>query len=404
MSKQIKYDSAVDLISNLRINQLNTKKLFITQSLGFVLAKDIITYENSPKYPTSSMDGYAIKFENQSKNKLKIIDFNPAGSVVQNSVSDGVCIKTFTGSLMPKGADTLIPIENVTVVNDEIIINKDVPFGFAVRSIGENYQENEILIKKGAVIGFAEIGVMASLNISFVEVFEKPKVAICSTGSEILDLGEAVQNESQIRSSNHLTIEALALQNGCETTQLGVVKDDKLSITEALKNGLARNDILITTGGVSVGDYDFVKDIVKDELDAEVIFQGVNIKPGQHIILARLGDKFIVSLPGFAYSSTVTFILFALPLIFKMRGANEKLQIVNAKLEHDLPKKANKATFTACNIDYIDGHYTVNTIGKKDGSSGILTNMLGNTALIIQNDEIYGSKQGDTVEVILLRP
>lgn len=402
MKEQIKYDRAVELLSQIEFFNFKTQKIFITQSLGYVLAKDIIAFENSPKLPTSAMDGYAIKGEKQDKNSLCIIDFNPAGSVVQNSVGEGECIKTFTGSLMPDGADTLIPIENVRVEDNMIFITQKVPTGFAVRSVGENYKKDEILIPKGSVIGFAEIGVMASLNIVFVEVYEKPTVAICSTGSEILDLGEMQTNDAQIRSSNHLTIEALSIKYGANTKQLGLVKDDRQSILEAIQNGLNCADIVVTTGGVSVGDYDFVKDIVVEQLGATVLFQGVNIKPGQHVIVARVKDKFIASLPGFAYSSTVTFILFVVPLIFKLRGSSQSLQLVQAILEHDLPKKVSKTVFSACNICYKNGQYFVNTHGKKEGSSGILTNMLGASALIVQSQDECGSKCGDSVDVILL--
>lgn len=402
MKKQLTYNDSIDLIEKITIKNRKIQKLFLSQSFGFVLATDIKASQNSPKYPTSGMDGYAIKFEDQDKEELVITDFNPAGSVVKNCVKSSTCIKTFTGSLMPHGSDTLIPIENVEVLGNKIKINQKVPFGFAVRSVGENYKENEILIKKGTVIGFAEIGVMASLNIVFVEIYAKPKVAICSTGSEILDLGEEMQNEAQIRSSNHLTIEALCNKFGAEPIMLGVVKDDKQTITQTLQNALVQSDILITTGGVSVGDYDFVKDIVKDSLGADVILQGVNIKPGQHILIAQKDEKFIVSLPGFAYSSTITFLIYALNLIFKFRGACEKLQVVDAILEHDLPKKANKAIFTACNIRYENEKFFVNTVGKKEGSSGILTNMLGNCAIIFQGDDNIGNKKNDIVQVILI--
>ena len=401
MGKQISFDQAMVLIDNIKIQNRPTKKLFLAQTLGKTLAQDVVALDNSPAFLTSAMDGYAIKFEDQTLERIKIIESNPAGSVAKNSVMHSVCIKSFTGSLLPIGADTLIPIENVDVIDGFIVIKNSVPRGFAVRQVGENYKKNEVLIKQGTVCDFAEIGVMASLNQVYVETFCDVKVAICSTGSEILDIGEAQTNEAQIRSSNHITLEAIASKYGCETIQLGVVKDDRVSIAKAFQNALQTCDILVTTGGVSVGDYDFVKDVVKDELGADVIFQGVNMKPGQHVIIARIGDKFIASLPGFAYSSTVTFLTFVLPLVFKLQQNSKSLQKIEAMLEHDLPKKVQKAVFTACNIRYENGKYLVNTNGKKEGSSAILTNMLGDCALIFQNENAFGSKLGDTVEVVL---
>jgi len=402
MKKFINYNQSLEILNNLSISHSSTQKLFISNTLDRILAKDIVAKENSPAYETSAMDGYAVKHDDLSTSKIKIIDNNPAGSVVESNVSNGTCIKTFTGSLMPKGSDTLIPIENVTVENNYIIINKPVPKGFSVRSIGENYKENEILISKNTKIDFAHIGVMASLNITQVEVFTKPIVAIASTGSEILDVGEEQTSIAQIRSSNHLTLEAIAKKYGADVNQMGVVEDDRESITKLLKTALTTSDIVVTTGGVSVGDYDYVKDIIKDELGCEVLFQGVNIKPGQHILFAKKGDKYIIGLPGFAYSSTVTFLLYVLPLIFKFKNSNESLKIIDAISEEDFPKKAQKTIFTACNVILDKGIYKINFDGKKNGTSAILTNMLDSPALLMQDEKSDDISKGDKVKIILL--
>jgi len=402
MKKFISYNESLNILNSIKYENKSKQKLFISDSLGYILAQDIIALENSPAFETSAMDGYAFKHEDIATGKLKIVDYNPAGSVVESSVTQNTCIKTFTGSLMPKGSDTLIPIENVTVEGEYIIINKEVPKNFAVRTVGENYKDGEVLITQGTKIDFAHIGVMASLNIVQVDVYSKPIVAIASTGSEILDLGETQTNDAQIRSSNHITLEAIAKKNGASVRQLGVVKDDKESITNLLTTALATSDIVVTTGGVSVGDYDYVKDVIKDELGAKVLFQGVNIKPGQHILFAQKGEKFIIGLPGFAYSSTVTFLLYVLPLIFKFKGGSESLNIVDAIIDEHYPKKAPKTIFSACNVNFKDGNYHVDFDGKKNGTSAILTNMLGNPGLLIQEEESESLSQGDKVKVILL--
>ncbi len=402
MRNFISYDESINILNNINTSKISTEKLFITNAIGRVIAKDIIANHNSPKFPTSAMDGYAIKFEDINNEEIKIIARNPAGSVLEVEVTTNCCIKTFTGSLMPKGSDTLVPIENVKLFEDKIKIIKAVPFGFAVRSIGENYKKNEVLIKKGTVIGFAEIGVLASLNISQVEVVINPTVAIASTGSEILDLGETQTNDSQIRSSNHLTLEALFKSNGANTIQMGVVKDDMDSITNLLETALLKADIIVTTGGVAVGDYDFVQDVIKDKLKAEVLFHGVNIKPGMHLLIALKDNKIIVALPGFAYSSTVCAILYVLPLIYKFRNSNEKLPIVKARINKDLAKFQAKTIFTACNVEYKNDEYQINFDGKKEGTSAILTNMLENPALLIQKENSENIKSGDLVDILLL--
>ena len=402
MRKFISYDESLTILNEINFGNIPTQKLFLTNAIGHILATDIIADHNSPAYPTSSMDGYAIKFLDQELKQLDIIGKNPAGTIVESIVTSGVCIKTFTGSLMPEGSDTLIPIENVTVSGDKITIDKKVPLHFSIRDIGENYAKNEILIKKGAKIGFAEIGVLASLNISQIKVYINPTIAIASTGTEILDLGETQTNESQIRSSNHLTIEALAKKCGANTIQMGLVEDDKKSITTLLKNALRSSDIVVTTGGVSVGDYDFVQDVIKEELGAEVLFHGVKVKPGMHILVALKDDKLIIALPGFAYSSTVCAVLYLLPMIYKLRGGNEKLPIVKAKITQDFPIKMQKTIYSACNVNYENGEFVVNFDGKKSGTSAILTNMLDNPALLIQKEDSKDLKAGDYADILLL--
>lgn len=398
----ISYDKSIDIINSINLPKFTTQKLFIIDAIGKVVAKDIIANHNSPEFPTSAMDGYAIKFEDINQESLEIICDNPAGFIVDSKVASGVCIKTFTGSLMPKQSDTLVPIENVEVIDNKIKIIKNVPFGFAVRSVGENYKKDEILIKKGTVIGFAEVGVLASLNISQIEVYIEPTVAVASTGSEILDLGDIQTNDAQIRSSNHLALEALFRSNGANTIQMGVVKDDIDSITELFETALLKADIVVTTGGVSVGDYDFVQDVIKDKLKAEILFHGVNIKPGMHILLAIKDEKIIVALPGFAYSSTVCAILYVIPLIYKFRNSNEKLPIVKAKITKDFPKKINKTIFTACNVTCVNGEYFVDFDGKKEGTSAILTNLLGNSVLLVQDENSSDIKADDLVDILLL--
>ena len=402
MKKFITYSQSLKILNSLNIGSSATQKLFISDSLNRIIAKDIVTKENSPAYETSGMDGYAVKFKDLKLSKIKIIDKNPAGSIIDSVVSNGTCIKTFTGSLMPKGSDTLIPIENVTVEDNYIIVNNPVTNGFAVRAVGENYKKDEILIQKGTTIDFAHIGVMASLNIVQVEVFTLPIIAIASTGSEILDVGDVQTNDAQIRSSNHLTLEAIAKKYGAIVHQMGVVEDNRESITNLLQNALKNSDIVVTTGGVSVGDYDYVKDIIKDELSCDVKFQGVNIKPGQHILFAQKGNKFIIGLPGFAYSSTVTFLLYVLPLIFKFQNSNKSLQIIDAIIQEDFDKKAPKTIFTACNVNFEEGIYKIDFKDKKQGTSAILTNMLGNPGLLIQEELSLNLKNGDKVKVILL--
>ena len=396
----LRFDESIQMIENLEINNYKTKKLYLVDALGYVLAEDIVADHNSPEFPTSAMDGYAIIHEDMALGSLKVGSINPAGSALKEEVIGGTCIKTFTGSLMPHGADTLIPIENVEVQGDEIAIKQEVPQGFSVREPGENYAKGQLLIPKGTKIDFPQIGVMASLNIANVLVYEKPTVAIISTGSELLELGVEQTNDAQIRSSNNYILEAIVKKYDGVPFQLGCIKDDKETITREITQALEKSDIVVTTGGVSVGDFDFVKDVIR-EIGCDVVFKGVRVKPGQHIMVARKDDKFIIGLPGFAYSSTVTALLYLVPLIEKLQQGKCSLHTVKAKLKEPFVKRAKKAEFTACNVTLIQGEYYVDFKDKKVGSSAILTNMLGNVALLVTSEDDTSKEIGDEVSVLL---
>jgi molybdopterin molybdotransferase len=397
----LSYAASQEMLEQLDVGMLRSEKVFLSSALGRILAEDVVAREDYPKYPTAAMDGYAVLHSDLESGRIRILGDNPAGSNETREVKAGVCIKTFTGALMPSGADTLIQIENVSVEGDAIIIGESVAKGANVRPVGESYHAKDVLIAKGTRIGFAEIGVMAGLNIVSVRVASRPKVATIATGSEILDVGEAATSASQIHSSNHYTMQAIAEAAGAEVLQMGVVRDDRASIMQAFENALASADIVVSTGGVSVGDYDFVKDVVP-ALGATVIYKGVRIKPGQHIMVAQRGNKFIVALPGFAYSSTVTFILYALPLIFRLLGRDKGLELIEATLKVPFAKRSKKSEFTACNLTLEEGSYFVDFEGKKTGSSAILTNLLGSSALMMTGEEDGNLEAGTAVRVIRL--
>jgi len=399
--KLLSYETSQNMLELLEVNSLRYERVPLSESLGRILYEDIVAVYNDPQFPTASMDGYAVIYSDLDLESITILGDNPAGNDEQRVVESGECIKTFTGSKMPSGADTLIQIENVTVDDNKIYIDEKVPCGSSVRPIGEGYKKGDVLIEKGVKIGFAEIGVMAGLNQVMVKVALKPRVAVVSTGSEILDLGVNSTNPAQIRSSNNYTIEALFKQAGAEVIQLGTVGDDEFEIMKTFENALNSADIVISTGGVSVGDYDFVKDIVP-RLGAEVIFKGVAIKPGRHIMVAQKGSKFILALPGFAYSSTVTSILYGLPLVAKFLGRKESYKKVEAKLSENFTKRSKLTEFTACNVKVIDGEYFVDFSDKKVGSSAILTNLLNSSALMVTGEDDGNLEKGTFVNVILL--
>ncbi|NOX15670.1 MAG: molybdopterin molybdotransferase MoeA [Epsilonproteobacteria bacterium] len=396
-----KYEDTLKALKNSIDTIFGKEKVFLTSALERILGEDIIAKENNPQFKTSSMDGYAIRSEDQELGSLKIIDFLPAGSYKGNLVVEGSCVKTFTGSLMSEGSDALIPIENVEVQGDVIKITKPVPKGFASRPIGENYKKGEVLLKKGTKIRYAEIGVLAELGYVQISVFVKPNISILATGSEILDFGEPKENISQIRSSNHVTIEGILQEAGARTIRLEIAKDDKSKIKEMMSEALRTSDILVTTGGVSVGDYDFVKEVLGD-LKPQYIVNGAFVKPGRHIKIVKIGHKYIFALPGFPYSSSVGTFLYILPLLRAMSAREFDTKTVKAYMSEEYTKRSRYKEFTACNFVIKDGKAMVNLEGKKIGSSAILNNLLDDAALLCIDEDTKKINKGDLVDVILL--
>lgn len=400
-SKFPPFDETLKALENSIKTEMGIEHIFIGDALGRILAVDIVAKEDNPTHATASMDGYAIRCVDQQLGSLFISDFIPAGSETHSVVHEGECVKTFTGTLMSEGSDTLVPIENVDVTEGKIHITSAVPKGFAVRPVGENYKAGEILMKKGTKIGFAQIGVMAELGMVQVEVFMKPRVAILSTGNEILDFGEPKISYAQIRSSNHVTVEAILRQLGCETMRFKLIRDERDVIEQQLRQALMWSDIVVTTGGGSVGDFDYLQSILTD-MKIENIIDGSYMKPGRHIRVVKTGHKYIYALPGFPYSASVCTFLFIAPLLRKMRAQNFALPTCKAYMGELYKKRSKFVEFTACNLRFEQGQLIVDLEGKKEGSSAILNNLLDKPSLLRVEKEVQKIEKGEMVEVVLL--
>jgi len=390
----ISFNESIKILNENLPKNKESEKVFLSDALNRVLAKDVVAKYDNPYMPTASMDGYAINFDDMNS-EIKIIGKNPAGHFNIKEIKKGESVKTYTGSFMPQGADTLVPIENVEVKGDRLIIKEKVAKGFSVRPVGEDFKKDEVLIKKGSLLKAGEIGVLASLGIPVVDVVKKPVVSILATGEEVVDLDEEFEM-GQIRSSNNYTLTALVKSFRFNAINLGIAGDKKDEIKRKLLDGLKTSDVVVTTGGVSVGDFDFVKEITGE---FDVLFHGVNIKPGQWVMLAKAGEKYIVSLPGFPYSSFVTFLLYVVPILESLEN-KKVLKKIKARLKHNFTKKFKKYQFVAVNIEY-NGEFYVDTIGKKQGSSGILTNLIENKALMCLEEGLYTLEAGEMVDVLV---
>ena len=371
------------------------EKVAITDALDRNIAYDVKAAENYPAKPVSAMDGYAFAFKD-GLNELELITDLPAGSDKGLKVEGVKCVKTFTGSLMSEGTDTLVPVENVEVSGSKIIIKKSVPKGFAVRAVGESYKKGEILIKKGTRLTYAEIALLAELGVFHVSVFIRPRVAILATGSEIKDLGEPLDSPAQIHSSNHVGIAMQIRKMGAEPILCEIVRDKAELVEKAIINALKSADILVTTGGISMGDYDFVKGALNENFS--LIIEGAAIKPGRHIRVAKSGDKYIFALPGFPYSAMVMCVLYVRVLINTWFSQEEPK--ITAIMDEDYKKRSPFLEFTAVNLENRDGKIFVNLNGKKLGSSAIVNNLTNEAALLIIPKETEFIAKGEVVEVL----
>ncbi|QPH87479.1 molybdopterin molybdotransferase MoeA [Campylobacter concisus] len=373
------------------------EKVAITDALDRNIAYDVTAAENYPAKPVSAMDGYAFAFKD-GLNELELITDLPAGSDKGLVIEGSKCVKTFTGSLMSEGTDTLVPVENVEVVGSKILIKKSVSKGFAVREVGESYKKGEILIKKGTRLTYAEIALLAELGVFHVSVFIRPRVAILATGSEIKDLGEPLENPAQIHSSNHVGIAMQIRKMGAEPVLCEIVRDKAELVEKAIINALKSADILVTTGGISMGDYDFVKGALNENF--RLIIEGAAIKPGRHIRVAKSGDKYIFALPGFPYSAMVMCVLYVRVLINAWFGQEEPK--ITAIMDEDYKKRSPFLEFTAVNLENREGKIFVNLDGKKLGSSAIVNNLTNEAALLIIPKETEFIAKGEIVEVLMM--
>ncbi len=373
------------------------EKIAITACLGRILAEDIAATNDYPAFATASMDGYAVRFSEQDS-PLAIIGAMGAGSDFKFAPKSGECVKTMTGALMSAGLDTLVPVENVQIQGETLIISEKVPQNHAVRAVGESYKRGEILLKKGAKLGFSEIALLAELGCFHISVFARPTIGVLSSGDELKDLGEVPQTPAQIRSSNHIAIAALARSFGARAVVFPLLKDERNAVKKALANALECCDVLITTGGVSMGDFDYLKTAI---CDYELIIDKLDIKPGRHIKIAKSGKKFVLAFPGFPYSSMVAFHLYAREILNAWL-LQSKDYVIKAFLRGNYAKKSPYFEFIACNVECENGRVCVNLSGKKQGSSAIIGNLNHKAALMLVPKERLSIADGELVDIMLL--
>jgi len=371
-----------------------TEIVNIEDSLERVISSDIVCVKNLPSFNNSAMDGFAIKANDAGKTlKVKKVIF--AGDNVEACLSKNECYKIMTGAKVPSDVDTIIPIEDViSFENDEVTINEKVKKGSCLRVKGEEKAVDEILFKKGEEITSSKIAVLASQGITKIKVYKKLSIAVVSTGNELKEPWEFA-NEDEIYNCNSYALISLLNEKGFDATYTGVVPDSLEDSITFVKN-LASYDVVITTGGISMGDADFVgRAFLENGL--ETIFHGVNIKPGRPIMMGKMKSTFVMCLPGNPLTAMVNMHLFAIPVLNKIQGCKD--------IYHDITLAVNKQKFNTKQgrVNVVlgscdKGEFKV-TRNNKYGS-GMITVLDESNCIVVTNPERFETKEDEMVRVI----
>ena len=383
-----------------RITPLEHVETPLLDALGSILATPIVADRDVPSFRNSAMDGYAVRGEDvvRAGARLKVIGEIAAGQAPTGTVGAGEAMRIMTGAPVPDGADTVVRVEDTDNGADVVRVMRPVPTGMAVREAGEDLKRGQTVLAAGTLLRAAELGVLASVGKERVPIIRRPNVAIVSTGDELVDI-DTVPGPGQIRDANRYSLAAAVRALHCPAFELGIARDDPADIRHALGNA-AFGDIIVTSGGVSVGDHDHVKPVV-DSM-GRMDFWSIAIRPGRPLAFGELKTKRgtvpIFGLPGNPVSSLLTFELFVRPAILKMAG-HTRLQRprAQARLLDRIEKPAGLRTFARGVWDRETG--TVGSTGPQ--GSGILHSMSLASCLIEIPESVSAVEPDETVTVIL---
>jgi len=399
----IKVDDARKIILE-KIKVQGTEKVSISEALGRILSEDIIARRNNPPMDNSAMDGYALKAKDielaTSENpiKLEIIEDLAAGYSPKMTIQSGQAVRIMTGAPIPEGADAVIMQEDTERNENSVQVKDKAEIRENIRDAGEDVREGETVIKKGAKLLPAHIGMMAVVGRSSVLVGRRPSVAILSTGDEIKDLDDSLSGPC-IYNSNGYMLAAQVKSAGGIPSYLGIARDNEEDLMEKFKWAL-QCDMVVSSGGVSVGDYDLVKASLK-KMGQEMLFWKVAMKPGKPLAFGRIDNVPIFGLPGNPVSSFVSFEQFVRPSIRKMMGASQLSHLlVQAKLTHTVHKKAGRQHFLSAYVKWENGTCTVSP--TQEQGSGILKSTVNANGLLIFPLELTEMTKGTEVTVQLL--
>jgi molybdopterin molybdotransferase len=403
----LRVDKAQEFIQHLveALPPIATEELPLMQALGRIVAEDIISPINVPAHDNSAMDGFAFDGNplGLAPLKLRMVGTARAGKAWQGTVKSGECVKIMTGAVMPTGLDTVIAQElaAIHISDDETIV--EIPPGVLQagdnrRKAGEDLQRGLPALREGSALNPAALGLVASLGIATIMVYRQLRVAYFSTGDEVLSLGEAMR-EGAVFDSNRYTVFGLLTRMGCQVVDMGVVRDDPVLLEQAFSKASENADVIITSGGVSVGEADFTKSMMKKLGD--VAFWKIAMRPGRPMAVGRLGKCILFGLPGNPVAVMVTFLVFVKPALLQMMGSKSTpAPYLRAQSAVALRKKPGRTEYQRGFVHTLsDGTLQVQVAGNQ--GSGVLRSMVQANGLIVLHHHQAHISAGQEVDVMM---
>jgi molybdopterin molybdotransferase len=385
------------------VQLVGTEQVVLTEALGRVLREDVVASYDVPEADNTAMDGYAVRADDIANPpvRLRVIEDLPAGSVATKRVEPGTAIRIMTGALIPDGADTVAHVEITDAGSDVVTVTQSLKRGTNLRRRGEDMRAGEVVLHDGTPIGPPEIGVLAGVQKSMVPVGRRPMVAIISTGDEIIDIDQR-RTSGKVVNSNSYSLAALVRETGAIPRMIGIVGDTREATIAAIVSAL-ESDFIISSGGVSVGAYDFVKDAL-DALGAETKFWQVAMKPGKPVVLSRVRGRLYFGLPGNPVSCMVSFLLFIAPALRKAMGQKRSLlpPIVNTRLMGALKSRGDRRNYLRVRVVARDGEMLAYPVGAQ--GSGVSTSMVEANGFVIVERGVTAVTAGEMIRTVLIAP
>jgi molybdopterin molybdotransferase len=401
------FEELIDHHEAVRLVLKNTTHLPVVRmplmdAQGLALAEDVLARFDSPPFDNSAVDGYAVRsVDAEAGRTFKVVGEAPAGRPTQKKVGEGEAVKIFTGGVIPEGADTVVMVENTSGWGEEFELRKAAGPGNNLRGAGEDVREGDLMLRAGTEIGAPEIALAATQGYSELSVCPRPRVVVLSTGTELVEPGTRELTPGEIFDSNSFALLAQARETGAESRRVAAASDDADVLRSAMEGALDSADVVVTSGGVSVGEKDLVKSTLLN-LGVEQVFWGIKLKPGKPVFFGARDDARFFGLPGNPVSAMVCFELFVRPALVKMMGLKDaRRPRIQVYFDEDVENKFGRMHAMRVTLESTELGWRAESVGAQ--GSGLVSSFTKADALALIGPESEGVRAGAPVEAIVLR-